>query len=140
MKTIEKIKKHPAVVSISDERGSGDGFWVYLKSGWTYDNPGEHSLHEDTPSQCLPMLSRLMKCDCSDECQKAYPAKNVSVSCPVDKLFGEHGGVQCRSIKYFSCGCDAGYCERHAGITGPLGPKFQIGNPQKCAKHQLAAA
>lgn len=71
MTTIEKIKNHPAVVDISDERGLGDGFWVYLRSGWTYDNPGEHSLHEETPTQCLKLLKSLMPCGCSDECRRA---------------------------------------------------------------------
>ena len=33
----EKVRKHPAVESISDERDTGDGIWVYLKA--PYYNP-----------------------------------------------------------------------------------------------------
>lgn len=71
MTVIERIKAHPAVEGISDERGMGDGFWVYLKDGWVYDNPGEHALHEDSPSECLKMLRGLMACDCSEPCINA---------------------------------------------------------------------
>lgn len=35
------------IKSISDERGSGDGIWVYLKDGYVWDGETQ-TVHEDT--------------------------------------------------------------------------------------------
>ena len=65
----QKILKNPKVHSISDERGAGDGFWIYLKLGWI-DNvgTGAHMVHEDTPEEAYKYLQWVSKCDC-DECK-----------------------------------------------------------------------
>ena len=59
------------------------------------------------------------------------------VTCPAT-AFGPHGGEQYRSPRYFACGCDAGYCERHA-VARPFGPSYVKGDPRKCRKHRAAA-
>ena len=73
MTTIERIKSHPAVQEISDERGSGDGFWAYLKPGLHLDNPGEHSIHEDTPSKVLTKLRSVKPCPCGCQSEADIP-------------------------------------------------------------------
>lgn len=63
-KTITKIMNHPAVIEISDERSSGDGFWVYLRSGHCNDEQGLHCIHEDSPTECLRRLRWIEECRC----------------------------------------------------------------------------
>lgn len=42
------LKKYGHMIeSISDERGNGDGIWVYLKDGFIWDND-THQVHEET--------------------------------------------------------------------------------------------
>lgn len=55
--------------------------------------------------------------------------------CAVAPVFGPHGGRQMRSRRYFVCGCDAGSCYNH-GTNRPFGPKWEPGEPRKCAKHR----
>lgn len=85
---IAKIKKHPRVHSISDERDyrgsqlkdpavaeyiearggeNGDGFWIYLKPGWV-DNcgTGAHMVHEASPEKAWEYLKAVNKCDCPE--------------------------------------------------------------------------
>lgn len=55
-RTLAQIEKHPLVSSISDERGYGDGIWVYLKDGFINANTDTASIHEDTVAECLALL------------------------------------------------------------------------------------
>lgn len=64
-KIIERILAHPKVASISDERGMGDGFWVYLKKGWQND-PETHCIHENSPTRCFWYLPSVSECSCDD--------------------------------------------------------------------------
>lgn len=66
MKTIERIKSDRRVADVSDEREMGDGFWVYLKPGWRWAEDWVHSIHEDTPSECLRELHRAIPCHCRE--------------------------------------------------------------------------
>lgn len=61
------LRKHAAKIhDISDERGSGDGYWVYLERGWILYPDGTHQAHEDTPTQCAQRISDLVeRCDCA---------------------------------------------------------------------------
>jgi len=59
-------------------------------------------------------------------------------NCAVAPTFGRHGGQQMRRRHYFACGCDAGSCEFH-GVNRPFGPKWEPGEPTKCAKHSKEA-
>ena len=74
MSVIDKIKNHKAVHSISDERNSDSGIWVYLKDGYhtgIYDNYYDrlHQIHEDTWTECFKALRDVKPCDCPD-CRK----------------------------------------------------------------------
>lgn len=65
MTTIERIKADPRVADVSDERSMGDGFWVYLKSGFAVQGDEVHCIHEDTPSDCLRELRHgVIECKC----------------------------------------------------------------------------
>ena len=88
-KIIEKIRNDPRVADISDEREylrmppgveeNGDGFWVYLKghciesAGWDDDLKERihredgclHTIHENSPSECLKLLRWAKPCTCS---------------------------------------------------------------------------
>jgi hypothetical protein len=57
-KTTDTIKAHPLVESISDERGLGDGYWVYLKTGHIAASSECGTIHEESPSACLRLLRK----------------------------------------------------------------------------------
>ena len=42
---------------ISDERGSGDGIWVYLKDGYTNIRLDSGYIHEHTVAECCDQLN-----------------------------------------------------------------------------------
>lgn len=67
-KTIQKILKDPRVEEISDERVNGDGFWVYLKTGFYGYEEGSHIIHEDSPTKCFALFGDIAPCKC-DECK-----------------------------------------------------------------------
>jgi hypothetical protein len=48
---------------ISDERGGGDGYWVYLKAGWIDADGETHCVHEDTPKECALAMGGVVKCE-----------------------------------------------------------------------------
>lgn len=56
--SLAKAAKHPIVTDISDERGFGDGVWIYLADGWTCRNSDTGSIHEDTIAEALACLKR----------------------------------------------------------------------------------
>lgn len=60
----EKIRE------IGDERGSEDGYWVYLEHGWINPVSGTHAIHEWTVADCISQLSSLNPCNCQD-CQRS---------------------------------------------------------------------
>jgi hypothetical protein len=68
-KVIDKIKSDPRVESVSDERIFGDGFWVYLKTGFACD-PETHCIHEDSPSECWSRFKEIHSCECDQRCKK----------------------------------------------------------------------
>ena len=60
------IRKYHAMISdVSDERSNGDGYWVYLKSGFCYESE-THAIHEDTLKGCAECLRYVEPCSCSD--------------------------------------------------------------------------
>lgn len=69
---LERIKAHPHVEEVSDERNLDQGIWAYLKPGYHdgYDALAPtHQVHEDTPSAVLRQLRFVKVCDC-DDCKK----------------------------------------------------------------------
>lgn len=50
------------VESVSDERGGGDGYWVYLACGWRDEDGETHCVHEDTPTACAARMKHLKPC------------------------------------------------------------------------------
>jgi hypothetical protein len=65
-KVIQKIKADYRVRDVSDERLLGDGFWVYLKDGYCYDQQEQHIIHENSPSACMRQLPYVQPCHCQD--------------------------------------------------------------------------
>ena len=68
---MQKVRNHKFVDSVSDERNSDSGIWVYLKNGYhTGEYEGYydrlHQIHEDTWSECLRALRYVKPCDCED--------------------------------------------------------------------------
>ena len=49
-RTLAGLSSHPWVESVSDERGTGCGIWVYLRPGFVTD--GCHTIHEPTVKEC----------------------------------------------------------------------------------------
>ena len=55
-RTLAQLTSHPWVESVSDERSSGCGIWVYLKPGFvTHDCC--HTIHETTVKECCRAFS-----------------------------------------------------------------------------------
>jgi len=50
------------ISDVSDERGSDEGYWVYLASGWRDDEGETHCIHEDTPSECAKKMTGIVRC------------------------------------------------------------------------------
>ena len=70
-KTLQRLlARYPEKIQdVSDESGVGDGYWLYLRSGWS--RWGEvHSVHEWTMKELIrAMRSDVVTCDC-EECQR----------------------------------------------------------------------
>lgn len=66
---MEKVLADPRIEEVSDERGSGDGIWVYTKPGFHdgYDPRGPtHAVHEDTWRDVLRQMRSIEPCACAD--------------------------------------------------------------------------
>lgn len=50
---------------IEEEYRDSDGYWIYLKRGWTI--PGDaHGIVENTKRQARASLADVVPCDCAD--------------------------------------------------------------------------
>ena len=58
-RTLAQLAAHPWVESVSDERSSGCGIWVYLKPGYQWD--GSHTVHESTVRECCAAFSAIVE-------------------------------------------------------------------------------
>lgn len=54
------------VSSTGDERGTGDGCWVYLNAGFAEYAGGPHAIHADTFAACAREMESVVKCNCQD--------------------------------------------------------------------------
>lgn len=61
---IKKIYKERIDSIIHDE----DGWWIFLKRGWFWDDKGLHTIHEDTQKEAYECLKNSQKCYC-DYCK-----------------------------------------------------------------------
>ena len=55
-------------VRIDEMFHDDDGWWIYLKSGWYWDDYGLHIINEDKKAEAIKMLKQTSKCDC-DVCR-----------------------------------------------------------------------
>lgn len=68
-KTVQKLvlANTDKIEECSNEIGSDDGYWLYLKSGWSFE--GEtHSVHEWSVKDLLSAFKNVEPCACGD-CQ-----------------------------------------------------------------------
>ena len=56
-RTYNDILNDPRVDSVSDERGYGDGIWVYLKKGYINQRLECGTIHEHTIAECCQQLN-----------------------------------------------------------------------------------
>ena len=61
MKTLNNIKKHKAVESVSDERGIGDGVWIYLNDQYWNPDMECRIIHEQTIPEIIQKLKGIIK-------------------------------------------------------------------------------
>jgi hypothetical protein len=63
MKTLQDIKKHPAVYFVSDERKNGEGIWIYLRGDYWCDDMECRTIHEHTIPEIIEKFRsvRLLK-------------------------------------------------------------------------------
>lgn len=58
-KGLSKIARDRRVASVSDERGSGDGIFVYLKPEFRCVRTATRTVHEDTVAEAAKALSEV---------------------------------------------------------------------------------
>jgi hypothetical protein len=66
-KTLNDLRNDHRVEEVSDERGSGDGIWVYLTKDWYSEMTGNHSsaadlshtIHEQTVEKCWEQMRHI---------------------------------------------------------------------------------
>ena len=73
-RTLAQLAAHPWVESVSDERSSGDGIWVYTRPGFVND-AGGHTIHETTVKGCLAAFADIR--ECPEDAVAADPAPAV---------------------------------------------------------------
>ncbi len=56
------------IQSVSDERDTEEGYWVYLALGWRDPEGETHCIHEDTPGECARSMSHLQRCNAPGCC------------------------------------------------------------------------
>lgn len=78
-RTLAQLTAHPWVEEVSDERGMGQGIWIYLKPGHQWD--GCHTIHEFTVKECCRAFG-YVAADPTDEL-KATPAPAAPAPRPV---------------------------------------------------------
>lgn len=64
-RTIADLRNDPRVTDISDERGSGDGVWVYLIAGWQ-SSCDTHQVAQDTLKEACAEMALIRPCACDD--------------------------------------------------------------------------
>lgn len=65
-RSIAEVKADPRVADFSDERGNGDGIWIYLVAGYDNGSPETHAVSEDTVAEALEAFRGIRKCACAD--------------------------------------------------------------------------
>ena len=60
-RTLAQLAAHPWVESVSDERSSGQGIWVYTRPGFVNDAGGQ-TIHEATVKGCLAAFADTREC------------------------------------------------------------------------------
>lgn len=71
-KTLAKLLADPRVDEILDERGDGNGYWIYMAHGWINTFSETHCIHEMTVKDCLDQMKCLIPCDC-ESCEASKP-------------------------------------------------------------------
>lgn len=60
------IRRHD--LTIREAYKDSDGYWLYLQTGYCWDDQGLHTIHEQTVSRCIQAFPRVGDCHCQD-CQ-----------------------------------------------------------------------
>lgn len=69
----------PLIAEVSDERGTDEGYWVYLNPGiWSPDDE-THCIHEDTIRECANKLRLVQRCSCCPGDWNEYWKKRIKV-------------------------------------------------------------
>ena len=86
-RTLAGLSSHPWVESVSDERGTGCGIWVYLRPGFvTHDCC--HTIHESTIKECCRAF-RFVSYDASDYLLEAAGTPAPSEAAPAEAVPAE---------------------------------------------------
>jgi len=62
-RTLNDLRNHPWVESISIETSSGDGYWVYLNEPYYCDCMELSSIHEYTIKECCDVFNNHVSAD-----------------------------------------------------------------------------
>jgi hypothetical protein len=65
--TLARLKQDPRV---ADAFRDSDGYWVWMRPGWTADPRDAHDIHEDTIRAVLARFRGVQPCAC-DGCREA---------------------------------------------------------------------
>lgn len=62
----QRITSDPRVAELLDETAVDNGYWIYLKPGFTADPLSAHDIHEDTLTACVRALRDVEPCTCAE--------------------------------------------------------------------------
>jgi len=67
LKTLVRLKEaNPEKIeTIEDETEDGNGYWLYLNTGWCTDDIGSHIIHGDTVQEVASQFKYVQRCFCN---------------------------------------------------------------------------
>ncbi len=76
-RTLRRLLADKRVDSISDERSSGDGFWIYMAPGWWDPTREVHNCHKDGMHATIAAFkASVAECACN-ECAKQQELRDL---------------------------------------------------------------
>ncbi len=79
MKLADKIRNHPAVEELLDERMYDNGWWVYYKNGFRSCNDPINPTHMDHETTLTELWKYVKNAKpCTDDCERCTNSKESS--------------------------------------------------------------
>lgn len=70
------------IEDVEDDRGSQNGWWVYLKNGFINPPSETHQIHETTLAECARQLAEVAPCACAARCETQDASASLIAAAP----------------------------------------------------------